>query len=157
MFNSISHSFAVLICEISSEIRVEKFHIYGRPCIILYFFELKKKLVTNGVNRHKKTEETLFLHPRRQNLFFKRDLRSFTNVQTVSICMTALTPFVSHKLFLSSSLPKYIGLVKIRHNSWKYSAILHTKTSTKIFITLVLFCSAKSFCSFLITREKQSR
>ena len=28
-----------------------------------------------------------------------------TNVQTVSICMTTLTLFVSHKLFVSLSLP----------------------------------------------------
>ena len=37
VFNSTSHSFAALTRELSSYTLEEKFHIYARPCIILYF------------------------------------------------------------------------------------------------------------------------
>ena len=37
VFNSTSHSFAALTRELSSWTLVEKFHIYARPCIILYW------------------------------------------------------------------------------------------------------------------------
>ena len=36
VFNSTSHSFAALTLELSCLILEEKFHIYARPCIILY-------------------------------------------------------------------------------------------------------------------------
>ena len=36
VFNSTSHSFAELTCELSSLTLEEKFHIYAHPCIILY-------------------------------------------------------------------------------------------------------------------------
>ena len=36
VFNSASHSFAALAHELSSRTLEEKFHIYARPCIILY-------------------------------------------------------------------------------------------------------------------------
>ena len=35
-FNSTSHSFAALTRELSSLTLEEKFHVYARPCIILY-------------------------------------------------------------------------------------------------------------------------
>ena len=36
VFNSTSHSFAALARELLSQTLGEKFHIYARPCIILY-------------------------------------------------------------------------------------------------------------------------
>ena len=46
-----------------------------------------------------------------------------------------------------------IFVVCILHNSYKYSAILQTKTSRKLYNPT--FFSAKSFSSFLIKRGKQ--
>ena len=43
VFNSTSHSFAVLTRELSSQTLEEKFHIYARPCIILYLSSIKLK------------------------------------------------------------------------------------------------------------------
>ena len=39
VFNSTSHSSGALTRELSSKTLEEKFHIYTRPCIILYLFE----------------------------------------------------------------------------------------------------------------------
>ena len=43
MFNSISHLFAALTCELSSWTLEEKFHISARPRVILYVFELRSE------------------------------------------------------------------------------------------------------------------
>ena len=45
MFNSTSHSFAVLTHELSSQTLEEKFHIYTCPCIILYILSTSSVLV----------------------------------------------------------------------------------------------------------------
>ena len=44
VFNSTSYSFAALSRELSSETLEEKFHIYARPCIILYLFSARISL-----------------------------------------------------------------------------------------------------------------
>ena len=41
VFNSTSHSFAVLTRELSSQTLEEKFHIYAHPCILLYLSSIK--------------------------------------------------------------------------------------------------------------------
>ena len=43
VFNSTSHSFAALTRELSSRTLEEKFHIYARPCIILYVSLMGKR------------------------------------------------------------------------------------------------------------------
>ena len=50
VFNSTSHSFAVLTRELSSLTLEEKFHIYARLCIILYLLNFFTK-ANNEKNR----------------------------------------------------------------------------------------------------------
>ena len=59
VFNSTSHSFAVLTHELSSQTLEEKFHIYARPCIILYLkLLLGKFMVVNQFELYLDTENT---------------------------------------------------------------------------------------------------
>ena len=48
MFNSTSHSFAALTRELSISTLEENFHIYARPCIILYISDLLLIYYKNG-------------------------------------------------------------------------------------------------------------
>ena len=48
MFNSTSHSFVALTRELSISTLEENFHIYARPCIILYISDLLLIYYKNG-------------------------------------------------------------------------------------------------------------
>ena len=64
VFNSTSHSFAVLIRELSIRTLKEKLHIYARPCIILY---LSHKLrCFTGISGPKKAAAT---HVKKHRIF----------------------------------------------------------------------------------------
>ena len=65
MFNSASHSFAALAHELSSWTLEEKFHIYTRPCIILYLKLLFGKFMVVNQFELYLDMENIFKNPAR--------------------------------------------------------------------------------------------
>ena len=66
---------------------------------------------------------------------------------------------IKRKWFIYPKIYQFLSVGRASQNTnhWKYLAILHTKMSFKLFIIQLLFFSAKSFCSFPIRWERQSR
>ena len=66
---------------------------------------------------------------------------------------------IKRKWFIYPKIYQFLSIGRASQNTnhWKYLAILHTKMSFKLFIIQLLFFSAKSFCSFPIRWERQSR